>query len=319
MKVDPGMVEVDVAPDGVTTRLVSQAGGLTQYGCHIQTLPPGARSSERHWHSAEDEFLLVLEGQATLVDDQGQHPLGPMDAAAWPFGVANAHHLQNRSDAPVTYVILGSRVAWDICTYPDSGTRQINGVTDWQVVDAAGAILRGGPLPAELLALPERWGVPAAATAGPLLPALGREFVDEGDSGHPVLGKGLGPLRYAKLGDAGGLSQFGVHLEMLPPGSSSSFRHWHETEDEMVLVLSGTAVLVEEGETLLQPGDVACWPAGAAVGHCLMNRSDAAVTYLLVGTRHAQDRFHYPDHDLIAEKNAAARVWCHADGRVRVI
>lgn len=318
MKVDPGMVEVDVAADGVTTRLISQAGGLTQYGCHIQTLPPGARGSERHWHSAEDECLLVLDGQATVVDDQGPHPLGPLDAAAWPFGIANAHHVLNLTDAPVTYVILGSRVARDICTYPDSGTRQIHGVTDWQVVDADGATLRGGELPAALLGLPEQWGRPAAAPVRHLLPAVGRDWLDEGDPGHPVLGQGLGPYRAANLGNAGGLSQFGVHLEELPPGSASSFRHWHETEDEMVLVLAGTPLLVEDGQTVLHPGDVVCWPAGVAVGHCLVNRSDAAATYLIVGTRHSQDRVHYPDHDLITEKHDAARVWRHADGRLRV-
>ena len=87
----------------------------------------------------------------------------------------------------------------------------------------------------------------------------------------------------------------------------------------MVLVLAGTPLLVEDAATVLQSGDVVCWPAGVAVGHCLINRSDAAATYLLVGTRHSQDRFHYPDHDLIAEKNATARRWLHADGRVRVI
>lgn len=317
MKLDLAKVEVDVAANGMRTLLLSDAGGLTQYGCYIQTLLPGARSSERHWHNNEDEFLFVLTGQATVVDDQGSHTLGPLDAAAWPFGVANGHHVLNQSDAPVTYVILGSRVALDVCTYPDSGTQQINGVTDWKVVDAASVTLRGGALPPELLGLPDRWGTPADGPAQRILPAAGRVWVEEGDLPHPILGSGLGPYRHVRLGDVGGLSQFGVHLEELPPRSRSSFRHWHEAEDEMVLVLEGSAILVEEAETVLQPGDVVCWPAGVAVGHCLVNRSTAPARYLVIGTRFQRDRVHYPDDDLITEADGAARVWRHADGRVR--
>ena len=317
MKIDPATVAVDEARNGMHTRLLSQAGGLTQYGCHIQTLPPGAQSSQRHWHSSEDEFLLVLEGVATVVDDDGAHHLGPMDAAAWAFGVSNGHQVRNLSDAPVTYVILGSRVALDICSYPCSGDQQINGLTDWRVVDANGAVLRGGDLPPDLLGLSANWGLGAGTSVQRLLPACTRVWQDDDDPGHPVLGKGLGPFRYANLGDAGGLSQFGVHLEELPPGSASSFRHWHEAEDEMVLVLAGSVVLVEDQETVLQSGDVVCWPHGVAVGHCLVNRGAAPVQYLIIGTRLQRDRIHYPDHDLIAEKDGPARVWLHGDGRVR--
>jgi uncharacterized cupin superfamily protein len=138
------------------------------------------------------------------------------------------------------------------------------------------------------------------------------------DAPHPVLGVGLGPYEYLLLSDPGGLTQFGALIETLPPGSQSSFRHWHETEDEMVLMLAGEVVLVEDSDTLLGPGDVACWPAGLAVGHHLVNRSDAPASYLVIGSRHVRDRIHYPDDDLIAVKDGAARAWFHADGRERV-
>ena len=134
---------------------------------------------------------------------------------------------------------------------------------------------------------------------------------------HPVLGAGTGSYSYAVLGEAGGLTQFGAHIEVLPPGSRSSFRHWHETEDEMIYVLSGQVILTEESETTLHPGDVACWPAGTPVGHCLENRSAADARYLTIGTRNRRDVIHYPDHDLIAHKDGNARRYTHADGRPR--
>jgi uncharacterized cupin superfamily protein len=134
---------------------------------------------------------------------------------------------------------------------------------------------------------------------------------------HPVLGATLGPYAHQIIGNAGGLTQFGAHIETLPPGSRSSFRHWHETEDEMVLVLDGEVVLIEDSETLLRAGEAACWPAGLAVGHCLENRSGRDCRYLVVGTRATNDIIHYPDNDLITVKDGAARRYMHADGRPR--
>ncbi|MFL9503661.1 cupin domain-containing protein [Rhodopseudomonas palustris] len=134
------------------------------------------------------------------------------------------------------------------------------------------------------------------------------------DSPHVILGSGLGPYRYQLISDPGGLTQFGAFIEELAPGSASGFRHWHETEDEMVLILSGEAVLVEDSETPLRPGDAACWPAGNPVGHRLENRSDAPVRYLVIGTRNASDVIHYTDHDLITHKEGKARRYLHRDG-----
>ena len=141
----------------------------------------------------------------------------------------------------------------------------------------------------------------------------------EADTAHPVLGAGSGPYAYQLLSDLGGLTQFGAFIEILPPGSKSSFRHWHETEDEMIYLLSGEVVLVEACETTLRAGDVAAWPAGLAVGHCLENRSDAEVRYLVIGTRAARDVIHYPDHDLVTHKDGQTRRYTHADGRERKV
>jgi uncharacterized cupin superfamily protein len=105
---------------------------------------------------------------------------------------------------------------------------------------------------------------------------------------------------WAAAGAAGGLTQFGANLVTLAPGAWSSQRHWHSHEDELVVMLSGEAVLVEDGgETRLVPGDIACFPAGVANGHHLQNRSASPCVFLAVGTDHITvDECHYPDIDM---------------------
>jgi uncharacterized cupin superfamily protein len=101
------------------------------------------------------------------------------------------------------------------------------------------------------------------------------------------------------LGDAAGLSDYGVKLMQLPPGAWSSQRHWHSREDEFVYVLSGEVVLVEDdGETVLRAGDCAAFPKNTANGHQLINRSTALATILEVGTRSADDVCTYSDIDM---------------------
>lgn len=136
------------------------------------------------------------------------------------------------------------------------------------------------------------------------------------DTSHPVLGASIGPYAHAVLGDTGGLTQFGAHIEVLPPGSRSSHRHWHETEDEMVYVLKGEVVLIEETEATLRAGDAAAWPAKHPVGHCLENRSDTDATYLVIGRRSMDDVVHYPDAGLILTiTNRRHRVFRDAAGQ----
>lgn len=100
-------------------RALGDALGLTQYGVNLVTLEPGAWSSQRHWHAKEDEFIYVLEGQVTLVTDAGEQVLGPGQAAGFPAGKADGHHLINRSAGPVIYLEIGSRADDEQITYPD--------------------------------------------------------------------------------------------------------------------------------------------------------------------------------------------------------
>ena len=118
------------------------------------------------------------------------------------------------------------------------------------------------------------------------------------------------------LGDALGLTNFGVNLVHMPAGSESALRHWHTREDEFVMVLEGELTLITNaGETVLGPGMAAGFPAGKADGHCLVNRSGRDAVYLEVGDRRAGDEVAYPDVDLTAVWRDGGRVFTHKDGR----
>jgi len=117
-----------------------------------------------------------------------------------------------------------------------------------------------------------------------------------------------------RLGDAAGLTQFGVNLLVLEPGAWSSQRHWHANEDEFVFVLSGDVVLVTDaGEEVLSPGDCAGFPKGKRDGHHLINRSASkAAVCLEVGTRSAVDFCGYPDIDMVIDSKVGK--YTHRDG-----
>ena len=127
-------------------------------------------------------------------------------------------------------------------------------------------------------------------------------------------GRSDGPYAEVVLGDQARLTQFGARLERLPPGSRSSHRHWHETEDEFVYLLSGELVLIEDEESVLRAGEAAAWAAGAPVAHCLENRSDSDAVYLVVGTRASKGTVHYPDHDVILHHDGSERRFTRSDG-----
>jgi len=106
------------------------------------------------------------------------------------------------------------------------------------------------------------------------------------------------------LGDAFGLTRYGVNLVELPPGTWSSQRHWHTHEDEFIYVVSGELTLITgEGEQLLTPRMVAGFPAGDANGHHLINNSETVAAYLEIGDRNDEDEVFYPDIDLLYKVN----------------
>ena len=118
-----------------------------------------------------------------------------------------------------------------------------------------------------------------------------------------------------RVGNAAGLTQFGVNRAVLPPGGRTALRHWHEAEDEFVIVVSGEVVLRDDdGETLLCAGDCAGFRAGEANGHAIENRSDEPAVLFEIGSRLADETVHYPDVDLRLERRNNARNWIRKDG-----
>jgi len=118
-----------------------------------------------------------------------------------------------------------------------------------------------------------------------------------------------------KLGDAAGLTQFGVNLLRLAPGVWSAQRHWHVKEDEFVYVLSGEVVLVsDDGEEILRAGDAAGFKANDPDGHCLQNRSNKDAMVLEVGSRFEGEAAYYPDIDMVAPANEQPAMYAHRDG-----
>ncbi|HME39806.1 MAG TPA: cupin domain-containing protein [Steroidobacteraceae bacterium] len=107
---------------------LGDAAQLTDFGVNLTHLPPGAWSSQRHWHSAEDEFVFVLEGEVALVTDAGEEILKAGDCAGFKAGDPDGHHLQNRSQRMAVVLEVGSRkAADDEVDYPDIDLRFLKG------------------------------------------------------------------------------------------------------------------------------------------------------------------------------------------------
>jgi uncharacterized cupin superfamily protein len=135
----------------------------------------------------------------------------------------------------------------------------------------------------------------------------------KGSNYPPPFAAAVGARLKQALGNAGGLTDFGVNLTRLPPGAWSSQRHWHTDEDEFVYVLSGELILITDaGEELLVAQDCAAFPKSRADGHHLVNRGSEMAVYLEIGSRSPNDQCHYPDIDL--HSDSAAGGYTHKDG-----
>jgi len=300
---------------GLHTLQLSVAGGITQFGAYLDRLDPGAWSGQRHWHSAEDEFLYLLSGTASLHDDNGMTDLFPGDAVCWPHGQPNGHHLTNRGDVPARWLIVGTRAQGDVCTYPDEGRRQINEATTWRIEAADGTVLKGGALPEELLGLHAPWGQPWDGQSLPNVLRAGTVPSVYCTNNYPAAFGDLGDAWDTALSDAGGLTQFGAFLETLHPGGQTSLRHWHEQEDEFLYVIDGSVTLIEDGgPRTIGPGACVCWPAGVPNAHCLRNDGTEPATLFIAGSRFAEDACHYPDIDLHYSRRNGLRSFSRKDG-----
>lgn len=117
---------------------------------------------------------------------------------------------------------------------------------------------------------------------------------------------------YRRLAPVAGLTRLGASHVVLKPGAWSSQRHWHAVEDELVVMISGEAVLVEDaGETVIHPGDVLAWPADARDGHHLQNRTDGDCVFVAISAGPSdEDWGEYPDIDMVFDADGYA----HKDG-----
>ncbi len=111
----------DAKLEGRKTWSLTSQWGLFQFGVNRVELPPGKWSTNRHWHSRNDELVVVISGELTVVTDDGEEVLGPGDCIGFKAGVENAHHLQNRGSEPAVYFDIGGRDAWDRSIFPDIG------------------------------------------------------------------------------------------------------------------------------------------------------------------------------------------------------
>lgn len=114
------------AVQGRWKRGLASVAGISDFGINHVTLKPGAWSSQRHWHEGEDEFVVMIAGEATLIDDNGRTPLVAGDCVAFPKGDGNGHHIANEGQADCTFIAIG-RQPQSPCHYSD-----IDLMFDWQ-------------------------------------------------------------------------------------------------------------------------------------------------------------------------------------------
>ena len=146
--VDPATVEVRTGsayPDqfkavveGREKQALGDAVGLTNFGVNLVRLKPGAASAHRHWHSRQDEFIYILEGEVAMITEDGEQTLGPGMAAGFGKGRADGHHLINRSAEDVVYLEVGDRSPGDAASYPDIDLALTTGDGKWLFTNKKG-------------------------------------------------------------------------------------------------------------------------------------------------------------------------------------
>lgn len=126
--------ELSKITEGREKAALGDLAGLTQFGVNLTRLKPGAASAHRHWHETEDEFVYILEGEAALIDDHGEHPLKAGECAGFKANDGNGHYLVNKSERDVLYIEVGTRSATDRYHYPDvdlAGEKTASGTRFW--------------------------------------------------------------------------------------------------------------------------------------------------------------------------------------------
>jgi len=147
-------------------------------------------------------------------------------------------------------------------------------------------------------------------------PVAALDVKPESGGGYPEpFQSRIGMADWRRLGDAFGLTQFGINLETLQPGAQSALRHWHTLTDEFLYMLEGEVVLrMNAGETTMTPGMCVGFKAGVRDAHHFVNRSDKPARYLVMGSRVPGDNGFYPDDDLVYVETEDGAYPAHKDG-----
>jgi uncharacterized cupin superfamily protein len=155
------------------------------------------------------------------------------------------------------------------------------------------------------------------AASTPCVPLQTTAIAPESGGGYPEpFQSRMGEGHWRRLGDAFGLTQFGISLETLQPGAQSALRHWHTLADELVYMLEGTVTLhTNAGASALTAGMCVGFKAGVADAHHLVNDSGAPASYLVMGSRVPGDNAFYPDDDVVWVRTAEGHYPAHKDGR----
>ena len=127
-----------------TEERFGDVAGLRLMGVNIVTLVPGERSAQRHWHSGSDEFVMVLDGTATVVEGETRTEIGPGDMALWRAGDETAHQVLNLTDAPLRYLCAGTNPPHETVRYPDESETLIFSHPHWHVITDDGRVSRSG-------------------------------------------------------------------------------------------------------------------------------------------------------------------------------
>jgi len=133
----------DTEMNGRASLRVGDAGGLTQFGANIVILAPGAKSSLRHWHVKQDEFVMITQGTCTLVDDQGETPMGVGDCATFPANDGNGHHFINNTGDEARFLVIGTRTESETAWYSDLDLKISVDATGFTFTRKDGSPLKG--------------------------------------------------------------------------------------------------------------------------------------------------------------------------------
>ena len=133
----------DAEMEGRSSLRVGDAGGLTQFGANIVILAPGAKSSLRHWHVEQDEFVMVTQGRCTLIDDHGETQMTVGDCATFPANDGNGHHFINNTDDEARFLVIGTRTPTETAWYSDLDLKVSVDATGFTFTRKDGSPLQG--------------------------------------------------------------------------------------------------------------------------------------------------------------------------------